>query len=63
MMDKFRATYRPLSIEETDRLGAIKHKASELYVLFTEIGSSREVSLAATKLEEAVMWAVKAATA
>ncbi len=38
---------------------AIKDKGLELHDLIESIGASRELSLAKTKTEEAVMWAVK----
>lgn len=37
----------------------IKDKGLELHELLEHIGQSRELSLAKTKVEEAVMWAVK----
>lgn len=66
-MSIFRKTYRELSDEEKGKLEALKTKAEELYALFGADANgkmpSREMSLAATKLEEAVMWAVKGLTA
>jgi hypothetical protein len=63
MTDVMRLNYRALSESEQAEIRAIKEKAKELYDL---IGSadctsngSRELSLAKTKVEEAVMWATK----
>jgi len=38
---------------------ALKDKGLELHALIESVGKSRELSLALTKTEEAVMWAVK----
>lgn len=38
---------------------ALKDKGLEMHQLIESIGKSRELSLALTKTEEAVMWAVK----
>jgi hypothetical protein len=54
-----RHAYRVLSDEEKITMQAIKDKGLELHDLIESIGSSRELSLAKTKTEEAVMWAVK----
>lgn len=44
--------------EQTDKYAAIREKAKELaYLIDAECPSSREKSLAMTKLEETVMWA------
>lgn len=61
----FRPIYKELSEEDKKHIGDIKDKASELWHLFPKDGgrgANREVSLAITKLEEAVMWAVKGIT-
>ena len=58
-----RHAYRVLSDAEKANMQAIKDKGLELHQLFEGIGSSREMSLAKTKVEEAVMWAVKHITA
>lgn len=58
-----RHTYRLLSDEEKARMQAIKDKGQELLDLINECGQSRELSIARTKTEEAVMWAVKHVTA
>ena len=54
-----RHEYRVLSEEEKRVMQALKDKGLELYELIASIGKSRELSLALTKTEEAVMWAVK----
>lgn len=72
--DVFHPVYRELSKEEKELIAKVKEKASELYELFVLVQfpadevvpingrSGREVALAKTKLEEAVMWAVKGIT-
>lgn len=54
--------YRVLSDDEKAQMQAIKDKGLELWTLIGSIGESRELSLAKTKAEEAVMWAVKHVT-
>lgn len=54
-----RHEYRVLSADEKQTMQAIKDKGLELHDLIESIGQSRELSLAKTKTEEAVMWAVK----
>lgn len=54
-----RHAYRVLTDAEKAQMQAIKDKGLELHELFESIGQSRELSLAKTKVEEAVMWAVK----
>jgi phosphoribosylaminoimidazole-succinocarboxamide synthase len=54
-----RHEYRVLSVEEKSQMQQVKDAGLGLHDLLTDIGSSREISLAKTKLEEAVMWAVK----
>ena len=58
-----RHQYRVLSDEEKAAMAAIKDKGAELLALIEGLGSSRELSIARTKIEEAVMWAVKHVTA
>lgn len=58
-----RHQYRILSDEEKARMAAIKDKGAELLALIESCGNSRELSIARTKTEEAVMWAVKHVTA
>ena len=54
-----RHQYRVLSDAEKAQMQSLKDKGLELHQLIESIGKSRELSLAATKTEEAVMWAVK----
>lgn len=57
MSNTFRNTYRELTPQEKQRLDSLKYTAQSLLDLFPT--KSREAALAKTKLEEAVMWAVK----
>lgn len=66
-MSVFRKEYKQLDQETIKRIDEIKTKGEELASLFgyKEIDSrmaNRELSLAMTRLEEAVMWAVKGLT-
>jgi hypothetical protein len=54
-----RHEYRVLSDEEKQIMKNVKDKGLELFTLIKSLGVSRELALAATKTEEAVMWAVK----
>ena len=54
-----RHAYRVLSDSEKISMQALKDKGLELHALIENIGKSRELSIALTKTEEAVMWAVK----
>lgn len=54
-----RHAYRVLTDAEKAQMQAIKDKGLELHDLIEGIGQSRELSLAKTKVEEAVMWGVK----
>ena len=54
-----RHQYRVLTDAEKQQMQAIKDKGLELHELIEGVGQSRELSLAKTKTEEAVMWAVK----
>lgn len=58
-----RHAYRVLSDAEKANMAAIKDKGLEFHALVEGLGNSREISLAKTKIEEAVMWAVKHITA
>jgi len=57
------APQRALHIAETDNIAAIKVAGQDFYGVVESMGNSREISLAKTKIEEAVMWAVKHVTA
>lgn len=54
-----RHEYRVLDPTEKRKMLAIKDMGLELHHLFDMLGKSRELSLAKTRLEESVMWAVK----
>jgi hypothetical protein len=58
-----RHQYRVLNDQEKAAMAAIKDKGLELLSLIEAQGQSRELSIAKTKTEEAVMWAVKHITA
>ncbi len=57
-----RHQYRVLSAEEKEQMQAIKDQGAGFLSLIQAAGQSRELSIAATKIEEAVMWAVKHVT-
>lgn len=59
MSDVMRQAYRALSEAEKDAMQKLKADAASLYDFVISLGSSRELSTAKTKIEEAVMWAVK----
>ena len=54
-----RHEYRVLSDGEKIDMRAVKDAGLQLHTIIEQIGASRELSLAKTKAEEAVMWAVK----
>lgn len=58
-----RHAYRVLSDDEKKDMQAIKDAGLAFHDLIGKLGSSRETSIAKTKTEEAVMWAVKHITA
>jgi len=58
-----RHAYRALSEAEKANMQAIKDEGLKFHSLVEGLGNSRELSLAKTKVEEAVMWAVKHITA
>jgi hypothetical protein len=51
-----------LSEEDKADINAIKLLGNNLYGFLDGLGECREISLAKTKLEESVMWAVKGIT-
>jgi len=57
-----RHEYRVLSDAEKQQMKAIKDVGLEFIEMIDAVGGSRELSLAKTKVEEAVMWAVKHVT-
>jgi hypothetical protein len=59
---RFRPRYRQLTDAEKLHHDLIKETAVSLELLFEGVPQGREVSIAFTKLEEAVMWAVKGLT-
>jgi hypothetical protein len=58
-----RHTYRVLSDDEKEQMLALKDIGAAFIAKCNEIGKSRELSLAVTNAEQAVMWAVKHVTA
>ncbi len=58
-----RHTYRVLSDEEKAQMVALKDAGGAFIALCNSTGKSRELSLAITNAEQAVMWAVKHVTA
>lgn len=54
-----RHEYRVLSDDEKAQMKRLKDLGLELIRAIDEQGASRELSLAKTKTEEAIMWAVK----
>jgi len=61
--DVLRREYRTLTPQEQANLRAIKDQGEVLLALIAKTPPSREASIARTKVEEAVMWAVKHITA
>lgn len=57
-----RHNYRVLSESEKENMTTVKDMGLEFHDYVAGLGSSREISLAKTKIEEAVMWAVKHVT-
>lgn len=58
-----RHAYRVLSDDEKAAMQRIKDDGLAFHDFIGSLGQSRELSLAKTKVEEAVMWAVKHITA
>lgn len=54
-----RHAYRVLSDEEKKAMQEVKDLGLALHEKIAGLGISRELSIAKTKVEEAVMWAVK----
>ena len=54
-----RHEYRVLSETEKQDMKTVKDLGEELLKFVTRLGTTREISIAKTKVEEAVMWAVK----
>lgn len=67
IIDIFRQEYTPVTEENKAKMLALKQKAQELWEMLgfdeaTKRMPTREAALAATALEESVMWAVKGLT-
>lgn len=58
-----RHQYRVLTDEEKAQMQSIKDLGADFLQLVAACGNSRALSIARTKIEEAVMWAVKHVTA
>lgn len=58
-----RHAYRVLSDDEKAAMLKIKDMGLDFHTFVAGLGNSRELSVAKTKIEEAVMWAVKHITA
>lgn len=54
-----RHEYRTLTEEDLQAMTAVKDLGFNFYEYVDNLGTSRELSLAKTKIEEAVMWAIK----
>lgn len=54
-----RHEYKILTDEEKAAMQKVKDMGLELHTFIKSLGVGRELSLAATKIEEAVMWTVK----
>lgn len=62
MNNVVRHEYRILSEEERMQMKEVKDIGADFIRLCDSIGKTRELSLAKTKMEEAVFWAVKSIT-
>jgi len=60
--DPMRNEYRELTDAERDQIKVIKGMGSRFCGYLAGLQDSREMSLAKTKIEEAVMWGVKGIT-
>ena len=58
-MSIMRKEYRVLKEEEKAAMNEIKDLGEKLHEKIASLGTTRELALAKTKVEEAVMWAVK----
>lgn len=54
-----RHEYRVLTDKEKATMKAVKDLGMSFHNMIADLGNTREVSIAKTKVEEAVMWAVK----
>ncbi len=67
MSDTFRKEYKPLSDEAKAWMNDVKEKAEQLLLAIdkprnADFSGNREIAVAKTNLEQAVMWAVKGIT-
>lgn len=65
MQDTFRKEYKPLSEGQKMQMEAVKSCAEELERIINECvtpENGREIAVAKTQLETAIMWAVKGIT-
>lgn len=51
--------YRKLTDQEKLDMSNVKDKGLEFWELVDKLGAGRELAIAKTKIEEAVLWAVK----
>lgn len=58
-----RHQYKVLSDSEKQDMQTVKDMGLAFHDFISSLGNSREISLAKTRVEEAVMWAVKHVTA
>lgn len=54
-----RHEYRKLQTQEMVQMKTVKDMGLEFFNMIDGLGASREISLAKTRVEEAVMWATK----
>lgn len=59
MEDVTRSTYRELTAKDKEQMETVKSIGNTFINILNDFGKGRELSLAITKMEEAVMWAVK----
>lgn len=57
--DVMRQRYRQLNPTEAQTMANVKTQGMVFWSMLDAMGNSRELSLAKTQIEEAVMWAVK----
>lgn len=62
MNDEVRSTYKELDAEQLAKIGKMKAAAQEFIDVLKAERASREMSLAITNAEQAVMWATKGMT-
>lgn len=62
MNNIMRHEYRKLETDDLEAMKKIKDKGLEFWELVESLGASRENAIAKTKIEEAVLWAIKHVT-